>query len=102
MESKSRSDAFGAFLQGLQSNKVQATQTHPRNIPMRVLTELLDSGPEPVAELMSSSGLPFTDFADVLLELQKAEFITLHGLSGKEVVQLTPAGERLARFTVSG
>jgi predicted transcriptional regulator len=101
MEKKSSSDAFGTFLQSVQRYRQESAEGPARSIPQRLLRQLQESGPTPVVELMPQSELSFTELAEVLKEMEAADFITIQRVSGEEMVELTPVGEKVARFSES-
>lgn len=98
MEKKSSTDTFGTFLENVQQQNKMVGEQARRNVPQELLRGLLDSGPKPVVKLMPESGLPFTEFARIIKEMEEADFIQIQGSSGEETVELTPIGEKVARF----
>lgn len=92
MEPKS-SNSFSTFLETLQRSDAALPQTM---VPLELLKALASKGPEPVLELMASSGLDLTEFTRVLAGMQDAGLVHLEGSGIQQVVALTDTGTKLA------
>lgn len=102
MEKQSSTDDFGSFLETLQRSKEGARKgRRAKNIPMNLIIFLKERGPISITDVITEMGLPFSDITSALMELQNAEFVTISGPSGKEIIELTPTGENLAGFAAT-
>src|SRR5262245_7064017 len=86
-----RSDGFLTFLKTVQSSQdAGASQTSSAQGssfgPMAVLATLSKRSPQPVVELVMTSGLPFFDLADALKTCVAANLLRLEGEPGREEV----------------
>lgn len=52
--------------------------------------------PRPLVEILSESGLGFTEFTLALNALRRRDWAVVHGSPGHELVELTSAGQRIA------
>ena len=77
------------------STESEASTPAPLSATTALLTELLQ-GPRKLAELQSTTGLGFTEFADSVKALLDASLIELEGVSGDETAKLSPTGAALA------
>ena len=94
--SKYKSSDFGEFLQEVRRH--ERSSTPGKQDPMKFLRLLADSGSLSVPELMEESEMVFADFVETLNALKGAGLINLVGQPGREVIELTPSGQQLARL----
>ena len=102
---RSKADSFTAFLEAQQSRKVSAQKTSPAAsasggtvLPLLVTLARAPKQQMPVAELMVSSGLGFTDFAEALKSLGDLGYLTLAGPPSNEIASLTKLGDDVSRL----
>lgn len=91
-------NSFGTFLESLNS-QAPGQQPAPAGAPLKLLTTLASSGPQGVPELMTASGLAFSDFTDALTTMKTIGLVTLDGPPGQEMATLTASGEQVARLS---
>ncbi len=96
---RSKADSFTAFLEERQRRKSSAQKT-TGGTPLTLLFTLADAPNQQmlVTELMTASGLAFTDFAEALKSLADSGYLTLAGPPSNEVASLTKLGEDVARL----
>lgn len=102
---RSKADSFTAFLEAEQSRKVSAQKTSlaapaAGGTALTLLVTLAQAPKQqmPVAELMVSSGLAFTNFAEALKSLGDLGYLTLAGPPGNELASLTKLGDDVSRL----
>ena len=100
-----KADSFTAFLEAQESQKVSAQKTSlaapaSGGTALTLLFRLAQAPKKqmPVAELMASSGLAFTDFAEALKSLGDLGYLTLAGPPGNELASLTKLGDDVSRL----
>lgn len=100
-----KADSFTAFLEAQQSRKVSAQRTSlpapgSGGTPLTLLVRLAQAPKQqmPVAELMVSSGLAFTDFAEALKSLGDLGYLTLAGPPSNELASLTKLGDEVSHL----
>jgi hypothetical protein len=89
-------DSFATFLESI--NRQQSAQKAPSGPPLKLLTILATSGPQLVPDLLTASGMAFTDFTGALNTMKEAGLITLAGPPEQEKVALTASGEQVAHL----
>ena len=100
-----KADSFTAFLEAQQSRKASAQKTSlgapaSGGTALSLLLALARAPKQqmPVAELMVSSCLAFTDFAEALKSLGDLGYLTLGGPPGNELASLTKLGDEVSRL----
>lgn len=88
--------SFAPFLDELQ--RLRAARQGVKTDPLKLLVLLKESGAVPMADLMAKSGMPFAEFADTIKTMEQAGLVSLTGLPGQEVVQLTQNGAQLSHL----
>lgn len=90
--------SFGAFLKtvGRDSPGQSSAQHLASSAPRRVLRELVDSGPEPVGQLLSTLHIDVVEFGQALRTMREAGLVETHGSGADEIVELTSMGRQLA------
>ncbi len=96
MTTKSAANSFGTFLETLQEGG--GDERAASGDQLKLLTILLNSDARTVPELLKESGMGFEDFSEAFATTHRAGFITLVGMPGSEVVELTELGEEIARL----
>jgi hypothetical protein len=91
-------NSFGTFLDSINSS--QAAPPAPGGTPFTLLTTLAGTGPQLVPDLLTATGLGFSDFTSALHTMQEAGLVTLTGVPGQERVALTTSGEQVAKMNV--
>ena len=91
-------NSFGTFLESLNSQAPPGQQAPPSGAPLKLLTALASSGPRTVPDLMSASGLAFSEFTDALTTMKTIGLVSLDGPPGQEQAALTASGEQMARL----
>ena len=98
MAQQSKAESFSAYLGAKERSRSSAAPSS--GTPLALVNAL--AGAEqmqmPVTELMTASGMAFSDFADALKSLEKSGYLTLSGPASAEVAKLTPLGEDVARL----
>jgi hypothetical protein len=89
----SRIGSFAPYLDALNSS--QTPPVSPHSQALALLIELAKTDEQPLNVLQAASGLTFSEFADAVKWLQEAEFISVSGAPGQEVVSLTASGRTL-------
>jgi DNA-binding MarR family transcriptional regulator len=101
MEPKHKSaDSFGTFLEIVQG-KTSGTQSADQSA-LRLLTALEQSGPAPVSDLWSKTGLDLTSFAAALKTVKDGGFVTSSGTADAELVEITESGAKVAALARGG
>lgn len=95
----SKADSFSAYLEAMKRSKSASAAPPASATPLSLLGALAraENKAMPVTELMSSSDMSFSEFADALKSLTESRFVTLSGPPSAEVVTLTTQGEEVAR-----
>ena len=89
-------DSFGTFLDNI--NVGQASPAPASGAPLKLLRSLAVSGPQSVPDLLTASGVAFSDFTRALNNMKEAGLVTIADASGAEKVALTASGEQVARM----
>jgi hypothetical protein len=95
-QQKGTGDSFGTFLEGLKRR--EESRATPGGAPLKILTILLEQGPQPVPDLMTKSTAEFGEFAAALKSVREAGLVSMTGPAGREEVKLTSDGEQIARM----
>lgn len=96
---QSKADSFSAFLEARQKNRSSAPATGGTSLSL--LNTLAGANQQQMAvnDLMASSGMTLTDFADSLKSLKESGYLTLSGAAGAEVAKLTTLGQDVTRLS---
>ena len=92
-------DSFGTFLEILQGKKGDQSAD---DAVVQLLTALEQSGPAPVSELWSKTGLDLTSFVAALNTAKDGGFVTSSGKADAEVVEITESGARVVALARGG
>jgi len=96
---QSKADSFSAFLEARQKSRASAPATGGTSLSL--LNTLAGANQQQMAvnDLMASSGMTLTDFADSLKSLKESGYLTLSGAAGAEVAKLTTLGQDVTRLS---
>jgi DNA-binding MarR family transcriptional regulator len=92
-------DSFGTFLEIVQG---KTSGQSADQSALRLLSALEESGPAPVSELWSKTGLDLTSFATALKTVKDGGFVTSSGPADAEVVEITESGAKVAALARGG
>jgi len=97
---RAKADSFTTFLEEQQRLKSSARPSTTGATPLTLLFRLAEAPglQMTVTELMTASGMSFTDFADALKNLKESGYLTLSGPPSNEVATLTKLGEDVSRL----
>ena len=94
---QSKADSFSAFLEAKQKSRPSAPSSAGTSLS---LLSALAGAPQNtlgLTELMTASGMGFTEFADALKSLKDSGYLALSGPPNAEMATLTPLGESVFR-----
>jgi predicted transcriptional regulator len=94
MRTRTKTNSFGTFLETVHG---RSSGRQPIGDSLKLWPVLVASEPISVPELMRESKMDFSAFAASLEALQEADLVHLVGEPGKEMVELTPYGEQVAK-----
>jgi predicted transcriptional regulator len=95
---QSKADSFSAFLEAKQKSRPSAPTTSA-GTSFSLLSALAGAPQNTLGltELMTASGMGFTEFADALKSLKDSGYLALSGPPNAEMATLTPLGESVFR-----
>jgi predicted transcriptional regulator len=94
---QSKADSFSAFLEAKQKSRPSTPSSAGTSLS---LLSALAGAPQNtlgLTELMTASGMGFTEFADALKSLKDSGYLALSGPPNAEMATLTPLGESVFR-----
>lgn len=94
---RAKADSFTAYLEAKQRLKPSGPAA-PGTTPLSVLFKLAEAGQMPLADLQTTSGMPFGAFAAAVADLSNSGYLTVSGEPGHEVAKITPLGENVWRL----
>ena len=98
---RSKADSFTAYLEEKQRlERARRPAPAAGGTALSLLGALIAAPDQrmPLAELQTTSGMTFADFAEAIKRLQASGYLTLGGEPGSETAELTRLGEDVARL----
>jgi hypothetical protein len=94
---QSKADSFSAFLEAKQKSRSSAPNSAGTSLSLLSALAGAQQNTLGLTELMTASGMGFTEFADALKNLKDSGYLALSGPPNAEMATLTPLGEGVFR-----